>query len=156
MPHALALAGLDLRADADPSAIDLGDDVLPGPLLTRRERAGAPTLQVAGPGRQDLGPQRAGHAVDRLLGERRPLATEFLAGQLDRGRQGGQTAHFALQRRGRPLADAQGGQFGIGSGPLPAPPLGGACLGAAVEGGDPDDQAAQEAESQSPRLRGAS
>jgi hypothetical protein len=61
-----------------------------------------------------------------------------------------------LQGRGGPLADAQGGQFGIGPGPLAAPTLGGAGPGATVDRGDPDDQATQEAEFQSPRLRGAS
>ena len=135
---------------------DLGDDVLSGHLLARRELTVAIPLQVAGPCRQDLGPQLTGHAVDGLLIEGRPLVTEFVAGQFDRGEQGGQAAHLALQGRSGPLADAQGGQLGIGPGPLPAPALGGACLGAAVDGGDPDDQAAQEAESQPPRLRGAS
>ena len=124
--HALAFRGLDLRADADPPAIDLGDDVLPGHLLARRESTVTEPLQVAGPCRQDLGPQLAGHAVDRLLIEGRPLVAEFVAGQLDRGEQGGQAAHLALQGRGGPLADAQGGQLGIGPGPLAAPALGGA------------------------------
>src|SRR3954451_5455469 len=55
--HALAFRRLDLRADADPAAIDFGDDVLPGHLLARRELTVAPTLQVPGPRRQDLGPQ---------------------------------------------------------------------------------------------------
>jgi hypothetical protein len=35
--HPLAFLGLDLSADAAPSAIDLGHDVLSGHLLTRRE-----------------------------------------------------------------------------------------------------------------------
>src|SRR5262249_9561039 len=139
----LALGGLDPRADADPPAIDLGDDVLPGHLLARRESALTIALQVASPRRQDLGPQLAGHAVDRLLVERRPLAAEFVAGPGDRGEQGGQAAYLALQGGGGALADTQGGQLGIGPGPLPAPALGGARLGAAVQGGDPDDQAPQ-------------
>jgi hypothetical protein len=53
---ALALGGLDLRADADPSSVHLGDDVLPGHLLARRDQSLAKTPDVAGPGRQDLGP----------------------------------------------------------------------------------------------------
>jgi hypothetical protein len=60
-----------------------------------------------------------------------------------------------LQRGCRALADPEGGQFGVGPGPLSSPPLGGARLGAAVGRGDPDDQAAQETEPQPPRLRGA-
>jgi hypothetical protein len=83
--HALAFGGLDLRADADPPAIDLGDDVLPGHLLTVREQPLTEPPQVAGPCRQDLSPQLVRHAVDRLLIERRALAAEFVAGQLDRG-----------------------------------------------------------------------
>ena len=53
--HSLAFLGLDLGADADPSAIDLGDDVLPGHLLARRELTVTEPLQVPGPCRQDLG-----------------------------------------------------------------------------------------------------
>jgi len=83
--HALALGGLDLGADANPAAVDFGDDVLPGHLLARREQTVAPAPQVAGPGRQELGPQLRRHAVDRLLVERRPLAAQFVAGQFDRG-----------------------------------------------------------------------
>ena len=84
-----------------------------------------------------------------------PWSAEFVAGQVDRREQGGEAADPALQGGGGALADAQCGQLGIGPGPLPAPPLGGARLGAAVGRGDPDDQAAQEAEPQPPRLRGA-
>ena len=94
--------------------------------------------------------------MDGLLVERRPLPAEFGAGQFDRGEQGGQTTHLALQGGSGTLADAQGGQLGIGPDPLSAPTFGGACLGAAVEGGDPDDQSPQEAESQPPRFWGAS
>ncbi len=93
--QALALGGLDLRSDADPTAIDLGDDELSGHLPTVREQAVTEPPQVAGPCCQDLGPQLVRHAVDRLLVERRPLAAEFVAGQLDRGEQGGQASHLA-------------------------------------------------------------
>ena len=154
--HSLAFLGLDLGADADPSAIHLGDDVLPGHLLARRESTVAEPLQVTGPCRQDLGPQLPDHAVDGLLIEGRPLVAEFVAGQLDRGEQGGQAAHLAVQGRCGPLADAQGGQLGIGPGPLAAPTLAGAGSWGTVDRGDPDDQAAQEPELQPPRLRGAS
>ena len=85
MLHALALGGLDLGADADPPAVRLCDDVLPDHLLARREPTVAPALQIASPGRQDLGPQLPGHAVDGLLIEGRPTVAEFVAGQLDRG-----------------------------------------------------------------------
>jgi hypothetical protein len=34
VPHPLAFLGLDPRPDADASPIDLGDDMLPGQLLT--------------------------------------------------------------------------------------------------------------------------
>ena len=53
--HALALGGLDLGADADPPAVDLGDDVLPGHLLARREPAVART--AAGRGSGSPGPR---------------------------------------------------------------------------------------------------
>ena len=154
--HALAFLGLDLSADADPAAIDLGDDMPAGQLVAGREQAVTKALQVTSPCRQDLGPQLAGHAVDGLLVEPRPPAAEFLASQFDRGEQGTQAAHPALQRRGRPLADAQGGQFGVAPSPLTAPALGTACLGAARDRGDPEDQTAQQTELQPPRLRGAS
>jgi hypothetical protein len=154
--NALALGGLDPGADANPPAVGLGDDILSDHLLTRGELTVAPAPQIASPGRQDLGPQLRGHAVDGLLIEGRPLMTEFVAGQLDRGEQGGEAAHPALQGRSGALADAEGGQLGIGPGPLPSPAPGGARLGAAVDGGDPDDQTPQEVEPQPPRLRGAS
>ena len=88
--HALALRRLDPGSDADPPAIDLSDDVLTGHLLTGREQPVTEPLQVTGPRRQDLGPQLVRYAVDRLLIERRALAAEFVAGQFDRGEQGGQ------------------------------------------------------------------
>lgn len=156
MLHPLALGGLNLRADPDPPAVDLGDDVLPSHFLASREQPIAESPQVTGPSRQDLGPQLVRHAVDRLLVERRALAAEFVAGRLDRREQGGQAPHLALQRRGRPLADAQGRQLGINPGAFAAPAPCGAGPGTAVGRGDPDDQAAQEAEFQPPRLRGAS
>jgi hypothetical protein len=113
-------------------------------------------LQVTGPCRQDLGAQLPGHAVDGLLIKGRPLVTEFVAGQFDRGEQGGQTTHLTVQGRRRSLADAQGGQLGIGPGPLAAPPPAGAGPGGTVDRGDRDRQAAQEPESQPPRLWGPS
>src|SRR5512135_2199949 len=61
--HAPTFLALDRRADADSPSIHLGDDVLSNHLLTRRELTVSVALQVAGPCRQDLGPQLAGHAV---------------------------------------------------------------------------------------------
>jgi hypothetical protein len=61
-----------------------------------------------------------------------------------------------VQGRCGPLADAQGGQLGIGAGPLAAPPSAGAGPGGTVDRGDPERQSAQEPESQPPRLRGSS
>src|SRR3954447_23980610 len=154
--HPLAFLGLDLGADAHPSAVDLGDDVLPGHLLTRRELTVTEPLQVTGPCGQDLGAQLPGHAVDGLLIEGRPSVAEFVAGQCDRGEQGGQAAHLTVQRRCGPLADAQRGQLGIGAGPLATPAPAGAESRPTEGGGAPDDQATQEPELQPPLLRGAS
>ena len=151
-----ALGGLDPGADADPPAVGLGDDMLPDHLLARREPTVAPVPQVAGPGRQDLGPQLGGHAVGGLLIKGRPLTAQFVTGQFDRGEQRGEAADLALQGRGGALADAQGRQFGISPGALTAATPGGAGRGAAVIRGDPDDQAAQEPQLQASRLRGAS
>src|SRR5204863_9370079 len=106
--------------------------------------------------RQDLGAQLPGHAVDGLLIEGRPPVTKFVAGQFDRGEQGGQAAHLTVQGRRCSLADAQGGQLGIGPGPLASPPPAGAGSRPAVKRGDPNDQAAQEPELLPPPLRGAS
>ena len=92
----LAFLGLDLGADADPSAINLGHDVLSGHLLARRELTVAGPLQVPGPRRQNLGPELPDHAGDGLLIEGGPLVAEFLAGDLDRGEQGGQAAHLTV------------------------------------------------------------
>ena len=77
------------------------------------------------------------------------------AGWPDAG-QGGQAPHLTVQGRCGPFADAQGGQLGIGPGPLATPPPAGAGSRATVDRGDPDDQAAQEPELQPPLLRGAS
>ena len=153
--HAFAVRRLDPRADADPPAVDLGDDVLIGRLNTRREATVTEPPQVPGPCRQGLGPQLPGHAVGRLLVDRRPLAGKFIAGQFDRGEQGGEAAHPALEGGSGALPDAQCGQLGVAPGPLSTPALGGARLGAAVEGGGPDDQATQEAGLQPSRFRGA-
>ena len=156
MLHPLALRRLDLRADAHPPAIHLRHDVPAHQIVPRRELAVTIPLQLAGACGEDLGPQLAGHAVDRLLIERRASLSQFVVRQLDRGEQGGQSAHLRLQRRSGPLADAQGRQFGIVARPLLAPSFRGACLGSAVGRGDPDDQAAEQAEFQRARFGGAS
>ncbi len=154
--HPLAFLGRDLGADPDPSAIDLSDDVLPGHLLTPRELTVTEPLQGTGPCRQHLGTPLPDHAVDGLLIEGRPLVTEFLAGQLDRGEHGGQAAHLPVQGRGGSLPDAQEGQLGRGSGPLAAPTPAGAQSRATGNRSHPDNHSAQESEFQPPRLRWAS
>jgi hypothetical protein len=154
--HALAFLGLDLGADPDSAAIDLSHDVLSGHLLTRRQSTVTEPQQVTGPCRQDLGAQLPDHTVDGLLIKGQPLVAEFVAGQLDRREQGGQTAHLAVQCRCGPLADAQGGQLGIGTGSLTAPTPTRAGPGGRVDRGDPVRQSAQEPESQPPRLRRSS
>jgi hypothetical protein len=156
MLHPLALRRLDLRADAHPPAIDLRDDVPARQVVARRESAVTIPLQLAGACGEDLGPQLAGHAVDRLLIEPQSLLSQFVAGQLDRREQGRQSAHLGLQRRGGSLADAQGRQLGIVARPLLATSLRGACLGSAGGRADPEDEAAEQAEFQRARLGGAS
>ena len=113
-------------------------------------------VQVARPCRQDLGAQLPGHAVDGLLIEDRPPVADLVAGQFDRGEQGGQATDLTMQGRCGPFANAQGGQLGIGAGPLAASPPAGAGSRPTVDRGDPNDQAAQQPEPQPPRLRGAS
>lgn len=103
-----------------------------------------------------ISPLRRAQIVELVCLERRLLASQFAAAQFDRGEQGGQAAHPALQGRSGALADAEGGQLGIDPGPLRAPAFGRACLGAAIDRGDPNDRSPQEAEPQPPRLRGAS
>ena len=113
---------------------------------------------VASHGSESPGPRtRVGSSCGGPPSRRaQPLAAEFVAGQLDRGEQGGQAPLPALQRRGRPLPDVQGRQLGISPGAFAATAPCGAELGTAIGRGDPDDQAAQEAEFQPPRLWRAS
>ena len=94
--------------------------------------------------------------MDRFLIERRSLAAEFLTRQFDGGEQSGQATHLTVQGRRRPLADAQGGQLRIGPGALRTTSPAGACLGTAVERGDPNDQTAEQSQFQPSRLRGTS
>ena len=78
MLHPLAIRRLDLRADPHPPAIGLRHDVPAHKVVPRRELTVAKLLQLAGACGEDLGPQLAGHAVDRLLIEGGALLAQFV------------------------------------------------------------------------------
>jgi hypothetical protein len=94
----------------------------------------------------------AGDPVDDLEVQGSAAGGQLALGDLVRGEQGTLAADQADQGGAGAFADAQGGEFGVEARPLPPPPFAGARRRSAVEGGEKEDEAAEQAEGEGPRL----
>ena len=114
------------------------------PLLNEGDRAPPPPLQLR---------CRSNGSTHTTFDARAP-AKGTLAALDPVGRQQGALAADQPDQCGTgALADAQGGQFGVQACPLPATPLAGASQRPAVEGGEVEDEAAEQADGEGPGLR---
>jgi hypothetical protein len=94
----------------------------------------------------------AGDPVDDLEVQGSAAGGQLALGDLVGGEQGTLAADQTDQGGAGAFADAQGGEFGVEARPFPPPPFAGARRRPAVEGGEKEDEAAEEAEGEGPCL----
>src|SRR5579875_2099060 len=155
-PFLLAFAFATLLADDYPGAHTPAVNGHAHTLATqgraRRPFAGPVTLPVTLARRQHLGSETPGDAMHFLDVQGQSVVGQLASGYLVGGQQGRLAGHPAGQGRTDAFAEAQNGQLRIQAGPFASPAVAVTPPGAAVQGHDPQDQAAQQPQPQRPSL----